>query len=530
MIVTARTPHRASLAETHLGAGREHERLGQIASAQADYQACIDVAHPANDALALAEGFRRLGAIHRREQRADEALALCAESYRIALGAGDATLAAEALNGTALVHLEHGRWTDARIAFYEALDLGANSPAVVARIEQNLGIIANIQGDLAVAREHYARSLAASERADDDRGRALAYHNLGMIACDVQDWSDADRQFEASRAIAERLGDVHLHALCLLNQTEVFLARGDYLRAKSNASEALRVFTRIGPLADKAGAYRVLGVVYRETGKPELAEARLRAAVELAAEAGSPLVEAESTRELALLYQSLNRNRDALGALNAAHRLFGQLDARRDLVDVAGKRAMLEGVYLAVVREWGQGIESADSYTYGHCERVATYAVALARALGLEDGELTTVRLGAYLHDLGKIRVPHEILNKPDRLTPEETIVLQRHTADGAELLAGVGFPWDIMPIIRWHHERLDGSGYPDRLSGDAFPVQAQIIGIVDVYDALTTTRSYRAAMSPAQALEEMGRMQHHWRTDVFETFLRAVANAPSPV
>src|SRR3989449_9788361 len=134
---------------------------------------------------------------------------------------------------------------------------------------------------------------------------------------------------------------------------------------------ALALFDQLGARGAKANAYRVIGVVYRETGRLALAESRLRSAIELAASAGSVLNEAEAARELALLYQGMGRNQDALRLLNTAYRLFRRLDARVDLVHVGGKVAELEGTYLALVRAWGQSIESSDSYTFGHCERVA---------------------------------------------------------------------------------------------------------------------------------------------------------------
>ena len=193
-----------------------------------------------------------------------------------------------------------------------------------------------------------------------------------------------------------------------------------------------------------------------------------------------------------------------------------------DLVYVGGKVAELEGTYFNVVKEWGQSIESSDSYTFGHCERVADNAVTVARALGLDEQEVTTIRLGAYLHDVGKVDVPHELLNKPGPLTAEEFEVVQMHTVWGIELLAGVEFPWDIKPIVRWHHEKYDGTGYPDRLRGDEIPLSAQIVGIVDVYDALTTTRSYRAAMSHDAAIAEMTRARGAWSTAVFDAFMQA--------
>jgi putative nucleotidyltransferase with HDIG domain len=157
---------------------------------------------------------------------------------------------------------------------------------------------------------------------------------------------------------------------------------------------------------------------------------------------------------------------------------------------------------------------------------VADYGYHVARQMGLDDSQLTTIRLGAYLHDLGKVRVPHEILNKPAKLSAEEFEVIKMHPIWGLELLASVEFPWDIKPVIRWHHERYDGTGYPDRLKGDEIPLSAQIICIVDVYDALTTTRSYRAAMPHAEALADMERVKHWWRPDVYEAFLQSVGKS----
>lgn len=350
-----------------------------------------------------------------------------------------------------------------------------------------------------------------------------------MVSADRGLWAEADRYFTQSRAIAERLGDLRLQGLCLLNHAEVYLARQQFEQAKHSAEEALAIFDQLGSLLDKTDAYRVIGTVYRETGRPALAESRLKSSIELAAQTRSVLCRAEASRELALLYQTMGRNQEALSLLNTAHGLFRRLDARADLVDVDRKVAQLEAAFLAVVRDWGQSIESADSYTFGHSERVARYAEQVARALGLDGHEITTVRLGAYLHDVGKIRVPHEVLNKPGRLTRDEFELIKMHPVWGLELLEGIEFPWDIKPIIRWHHEKVDGSGYPDRLTGDEIPLNAMIIGIVDVFDALTTTRSYRGAMSTETALAEMRRSRHWWRPDVYQAFCRSVGAAEAP-
>jgi putative nucleotidyltransferase with HDIG domain len=495
-----------------------------MAEALQGYSGAIEAAEREGEPAILAESLRRLGVVYHQRDEPGRARELCERSYRTASDLGDSVLAAEALNALAGFDFESGAIAAAREKFYQALELGGANAELRGRTQQNLGILANIQGALAEALAHYQRSLQAFESIGDDRGCAGAYQNLGIVCVQRKLWDDADRYFRRSLEIAEAIGDVHLRGLGLLNHAEVHLARQRFDEAKQNAEAALGIFDQLGAKLDKADAYKVIGRVYRETGRHALAESRLRSAVEMAMSTGSILSEAEADRELALLYQVMGRNQEALRLLNAAHRLFGRLDARVDLVDISTKVQRLEETYFAVVRDWGQSIESSDSYTYGHCERVASYGVAVASELGLDEEQQTTIRIGAYLHDLGKVRVPHEILNKPGKLTPEELRVIQMHPVWGLELLATVEFPWDIKPIIRWHHERYDGTGYPDRLRGDEIPISAQIICIVDVFDALTTTRSYRPALSPAEALAKIEESRSWWRPDVYQAFLRAVS------
>ncbi|HEY9480124.1 MAG TPA: HD domain-containing phosphohydrolase [Gemmatimonadaceae bacterium] len=515
--------HPARRAGDLLALARERERSGYMDMAIEAYEAAIEQADESGESSVLAEALRRLGVVrhHRDDQVA--ARALGERSFDVAMAAGHDILAAEALNLIAAVEFEGGAIPAARQIYQRALALAGTNLEIRSRIEQNLGVLANVQGDLDEALQHYLRSLDACRSVGDERGCAIAYHNLGMISADQQLWDDADRYFTSSVEIARRNGDVRLEGLCLLNHCEVHLARQHYELAKQNAEAALAIFDRLDARLDKADAYKVLGVVYRETGRHALAESRLASAIDLAVSTGSVLSQAEATRELARLYQAMGRNQESLTLLNTAHSLFGHLDARVDMVDVVAKRASLEGTFLAIVRNWGQSIESADSYTHGHCERVASYAIEVATELGFDEAALTTIRLGAYLHDLGKVKVPHEVLNKPGSLTREEFEVMQMHPVWGIELLENVEFPWDIKPIIRWHHEKYDGSGYPDRLRGDEIPVNAQVICIVDVYDALTTTRSYRKALDKSEALRRMRESKHWWRPDVYEAFMRTV-------
>jgi putative nucleotidyltransferase with HDIG domain len=513
-------------AAAFLEEAKSHERDGRPADALRCYREAAQAAHASGEQRIEAEVLRRLAVVHHHRNDPVLARELVRRSFAIARAIGDDVLAGEALNVLAAFDFEAGAMDQARARYLEALQLSAGSSSLRGRVEQNLGILANTQGDHDLASTHYARSLAAFESSGDEKGRAIAYHNLGMVSADRRRWDDADTYFRSALQLARALGDVHLTGLCLLNHSEVHLARQRFEEARHNAETALAIFDQLGTRLDKADAYKVLGVVYRETGRQALAESRFRTAIELAVSTGSVLGEAEASRELARLYQGMGRNQEALQLLNSAHRLFTRIDARVDLVDVASKVHRLEDTYFAVVREWGQSIESSDSYTFGHCERVAQYGMAVARAMKLDEVQLTTIRMGAYLHDLGKVRVPHEILNKPGALTPQEFEIIKQHPVWGIDLLATVEFPWDIKPIIRSHHERYDGTGYPDGLRGEAIPLGAQIICIVDVYDALTTTRSYREALPPADAITRMEASRGWWRPDVYQAFRSALVEA----
>jgi putative nucleotidyltransferase with HDIG domain len=154
------------------------------------------------------------------------------------------------------------------------------------------------------------------------------------------------------------------------------------------------------------------------------------------------------------------------------------------------------------LRELARLLEARDTYTHGHSRRVARHALRIAQALHVPAAEAERIWTAATLHDVGKLYTPREILNKPGRLSEAEFNVIKRHPVDGAAMVADVDGDPDIIAIVRSHHERLDGRGYPDGLAGDAIPLGARIIAVADTFDALTSTRSYRPAASHKRALD----------------------------
>ena len=149
-------------------------------------------------------------------------------------------------------------------------------------------------------------------------------------------------------------------------------------------------------------------------------------------------------------------------------------------------------------------IDAKDAYTRMHSERVAAIAEDLAKALKLSDTDVAKIKLGSRVHDIGKIAIPDRVLLKPGKLTDEEYSLIKAHTLMGVELLKLATFLEDIMPIVRSHHERWDGKGYPDGLAGGEIPLWARIVALADAYEAMTAGRPYRPARSPEEALAEI--------------------------
>ena len=184
-----------------------------------------------------------------------------------------------------------------------------------------------------------------------------------------------------------------------------------------------------------------------------------------------------------------------------------------------------EQVIIALART----IDARDRYTYGHSARVSLYAGLLGERIGLEDRALATVRRGGLFHDFGKIAVRDAVLLKPAKLTSQEYAEIQRHPTEGRDLLRNMKTLTHAMAVVYHHHERMDGSGYPDGLSGEAIPITARVTTIADVFDALTTARVYRGALSREDALGIMADevRKGWWDGRLLDEFLGVLETLP---
>ncbi len=188
-------------------------------------------------------------------------------------------------------------------------------------------------------------------------------------------------------------------------------------------------------------------------------------------------------------------------------------------LDRRNKQSLINGVQMLV-----HALEAKDAYTSGHSTRVSRYATKTAVQLGFTGDRLEHIRLGGELHDIGKIGTREDVLNKPGPLTPDEFEHVKAHTALGERILApSLGESPMVLHIVRSHHERIDGGGFPDGLAGQAIPVEARIVAVVDAFDAMTTNRAYRPARTPTDAMQELRRCTGtHFDPDVVDAFTQA--------
>jgi putative nucleotidyltransferase with HDIG domain len=403
----------------------------------------------------------------------------------------------------------------------------ADDKGLVAMIDQNAGTVANIRGDTRAALDSFQLSLAGYQSLGmtDYAGQVL--NNMGLAFADLGAYKSAESAYADAIGAFVSSGDRSKQRDVAVNQIQLWIAMRRFDKARLECHKLLST----GESATQpwtGEVYRHVGVIARECSDYAVANDYLARAAEFAAESEDYLLTADVAKEQAELYWIEERHAEMLSCLNSARAVYSRLHATHRIADIERRNATLENRFLEIARTWGDSIEGADHYTQGHCERVASLACALAQRIGIEARDMFWFRLGALLHDVGKVIVPPEVLNKPGQLTPSEWDLMKRHPIEGLRLVADVDFPGDVRSMIRSHHERWDGNGYPDGLAGNATPLPARILCIADVYDALTSARPYRKALSHEEGMRMVLESRGQFDPELIPVFTRWAAERPA--
>jgi putative nucleotidyltransferase with HDIG domain len=493
--------------ESLIKQGRDAQQVGAWDEAIAHYETALALIPAEGDAPNRADVLRWMGIVYRDRGDLETAVEKLEQSRAIAAEGGLREKEASAMNSLALVGLAKGNLEEAADLFLQSRTIAdeTGDNRTVAAVDLNLGIIANIQGNVALALLSYRSALDRFRKLGDEANALRALNNMGMAHVDLGEWEAAESCYHEAVELAGRTGDAAWTGKIELNRSELHLKRRRFDAAQESIDRSLQVLHRLRAKQPIAEAYKFQGMLFRETGRPEQADTHFALSLGMAETCQDRLLQAETQLEWAVLHLEEDRKQEGILYMNRALRLFRDLKARREVLDIERRLERLKEMYLPAVQGWGAGrTEAKDPYSTGHAKRVADYATKLARELGVEGWDLTYLRIGALIHDLGNMAVPAEVLLKQDVLNEDERELMKVHTVMGESMARQLEFPDEVRPIVRSHHEQWGGAGYPDKLEGEKIPFGARIVSIADVYDALTSPRSFRKAYSGGDALEIM--------------------------
>ncbi|PKK84199.1 MAG: hypothetical protein CVT49_04320 [candidate division Zixibacteria bacterium HGW-Zixibacteria-1] len=493
--------------ELHSEKGRALSKMGRYSEAVDEYQKLLEFCQNHKLVEQRVEVFLEIGQLLAKTGEHDRALGYVHRALSGYRRLNDSNGVCRSLRNLGVIYIELGEFDDAETVYEEAIGISLenNFRLLYADLHNNLGTIKNIKGDWKAALDCYYRAREVYDQEGEVRKSAYNLNNIGITLMEQEQYENARDIFQSALDVAGTIKDASLLLILNINLTDLSLKMGAFSRAKQYLDAAedyfLRKNLKNGQLAE----------VGKLTGKIALHEQDFDKALdcfdralELCEELGLQYQQAEVLFEKGNLFLITEQHVEALQVLESAFKLFHQLDVTGRVEKTEKLISSIEELYLRIFEAMAGKVDQKDPYTKGHSDRVANISLILARSLGLSDHDIKAVVAGALLHDIGKLKTPDEILKKTGRLTSEEYEEIKNHPDAGVQLLSGITLPWNVIPLIRYHHEKYDGTGYPTGLAGEDIPLGARVICLADVFDALTSERPYREAFSPRKALEVM--------------------------
>lgn len=487
--------------------GHAFASLGKYDEAISGFKKILAICQDNNELDLKSETFTQIGQLLAKQGDFERALGFLQRAIGAYRRSKDNTGLCRALRNLGVVYCELGDFDEAESAISEAIAISATAVdnLLYADLVNNLGAIMNMKGKRSRALELYRESLEIYLENNEIRKEAYTKNNIGITFSEQGMVDDAYGYFKESYEISIKINDASLRLIAEINLAEVYTKRGNFERAKKHSRSVEKYLTDEKLInVNLIEVKKLNGRICFAEGHYDDALSEFCSALKVCREIGSKFHEAEVLMERGKLLRVTEQHFDALSDLENSYHIFKKIKAEGKQLQTEKIIDSVEQLYLEIFNSMGKMVDRKDSYTKGHSDRVASLSLLLAKELGLKTGVVKTIVAAALLHDIGKVKLSDSILKKPGRLTDEEFEEIKMHPENGVEILRGKEFPWDIKPLILHHHERVDGSGYPMKIRGEAIPLGARVICIADVFEALTSDRCYRAAYSIEKVMDIM--------------------------
>lgn len=472
----------------------------------------------------IARTHTNIGVVYSDQSRFDLALDHHLKAVRIYEEINDRNCIAHSLNCIGVVFRKRNDLEKAEYYYLKALRIREDTGDMhgLAKSYNNMGILAKERGNLESAVDYYTKSLKLKEELDDKQGIAISYSNIGDIHMELKEYTPALEYYRKSLSLEEDIGDEKNisdncnkigHIMTLLDKHEEAL---EYF------NQALRISTGIGARIYESDCYKELSDLYKAMGDYEKAFLFYKKFSSLMKEIFSDK-SAETIAKLQIRYETEQKEKEAelyylrnvelRREINDRKLVESQLVAHERLLEERVKDRTIElqesmrklkKSVEGTIHTLSRIIESKDPYTSGHQLRVAELARLVAIELGFDEDRIEAVFMISLVHDIGKISIPQEILSRPGKLSELEQEIVQTHSQIGYDILSEVEFPWPVADVVLQHQELYNGSGYPNGLEGDDILIEARIIAVADVVEAMTSHRPYRSIPGLDCAIEEI--------------------------
>jgi putative nucleotidyltransferase with HDIG domain len=524
MVLSERTGYREGKARSNQLMGISKGSRGKYYESMKYFNTAREIFTELDDKNGIATTFSNIGIVYSYQSRFDLAIDQHLKALAIFEEIDKKIHIAHSLNNIGIIFRKRHNLEKAEEYYMKALRIREETgdQSGLAMSLNNMGILAKERGDLESALDYNSRSLNLKEELGDKHGISVSYSNIGDIHMELEEYTPALEYYRKSLSITEELeNEKGISNNCkLIGHIMILLKKYD--EALEYLERALRISIGIGARVYESDCYKELSDLYKATGDYEKAFLHYKKHSILTQEifsdkstktiAGLQIrYETEQKEKEAELYYLRNvelcreiNDRKIVESQLVAHERLLEERVKDRTIELQKSMRNLKKSVKGTIHTLSRIIESKDPYTSGHQLRVAELARLIAIELGFDENNVEAVFMISLVHDIGKISIPQEILSRPGQLSKLEQEIVQTHSQIGYEILSEVEFPWPVADVILQHQELYNGSGYPNGLKGEDILIEARIIAVADVVEAMTSHRPYRSIPGLERAIEEI--------------------------